>query len=231
MLCATIQLNEMHDMSANKYSLASIVSYLETVLRAVGQELPADVSMETRESLRERFRKASRLLARINAKQALAHDECAPSASSRFAWLGIGHRVSEHTGIDDVAGRQPHNCFAPSTTAARGAHANPWADFSFTPSNSTHQAELHRRPALPTSFAKAHPMLFDVAMRVAVDGFTCVYAAVMSLWSERHDVGNQPAAGKRQHHRRSALDRLSLALMRVALGFFGSHKVDARNNP
>jgi len=31
-------------------------------------------------------------------------------------------------------------------------------------------------------------------------------------------------------HRR-ATERLFVALMRFVLGFFGSHKVDARNNP
>jgi hypothetical protein len=38
-------------------------------------------------------------------------------------------------------------------------------------------------------------------------------------------------AETRQLKRRPSFDRLLQALMRFVAGFFGSHKVDARNNP
>ena len=71
----------------------------------------------------------------------------------------------------------------------------------------------------------------DAALRIGLAGPWSFFQAVMDSWLRRHDVVAKPSNAYKRPRRRHAIDRLFLALMRFVFGFFGSHKVDARNNP
>lgn len=221
-------------MTSGTYSLATTVSFLEAVVQAVDHEAAADTSTETRTSLRERFRRAVRLLKRFKATQDLRREGSSIAATSMLGWLEPSNCFSERSErgfFGDILSRQHHNYFASSPPAFPETQSSACADICFPPGFCASQSELDNRVALRPIFGEAPPTIFDAAMGVAVDGFMRVYAAVMDLWSRRHDVVSSSASNKRRPHRSRALDRLFLALMRFAFGFFGTHKVDARNNP
>lgn len=225
-LSITIELNEIHEMTPNAWSLSVTVSYLETLLEVVGEGRDAVARGESRESLRERFRKVLRQLKRFKAENEAEHAAWSLLVASHQStailpdWKpAIGRRPAAH----------PENVFTRNApTSSDDLLASTWSELYS--SSSPYTGRLGDLPAPVPFFSKAVATL-DVAIRVGRDGVTAVYAAVMALWSRRHDILKSDAAAKQQPRRRRSLDRLHLALMRFVFGFFGSHKVDARNNP
>lgn len=71
----------------------------------------------------------------------------------------------------------------------------------------------------------------DVALRIGRDGPVSFFESVLAYWARRHEVAPKTSSPDKRPRRRRAVDRLFLALMRFVFGFFGSHKVDARNTP
>lgn len=211
-------------MSSRSDSLSTTVSYLETVLEVMGHGRVVVVDPEeTRESLRERFRKVVRLLKRFRAEHGSEQGSLSPPvASLALGWvpLNIGVRVAVQA--NNVFTRQSQPSSAELLSRA-------WAEFYA--SSSAYTDRLDDPPTPAPFLAKARVGTLDVAIQVGIHGMTAVYAAVMDLWSRRHDFLTSDSAIKQQPRRRRALDRLFLALMRFVVGFFGSHKVDARNNP
>jgi hypothetical protein len=199
---------------SGSYSLSTAVSHLETVLEVMGQGRVGVASDETRASLRERFRKLLRLFKRFKA----SHHQASPLPDWGPANFGAG------------PASQPGNIFTRKAHPAGGELlTGTWAD-SYSPAR-LYTGRLDDLPAPAPVFAKAQVAKLAVAIQVGIDGMTAVCAAVMDLWTRRHDILKSDAAIKPPQHGRHALERLFLALMRFALGFFGSHKVDARNNP
>lgn len=213
---------------SGSYSLATTVAYLETVLEAMGQGRVAASPDASRESLRERFRKAVRLLKRFKAEHAAEHEA--------WSFLVASHQhlaspLPNWEPLTDGArpAPEPGNVFTRKAQPSRDdLLSGTWAEFCSA--SGLYAGRLDDLPTPVPFFAKTVAAL-DVAIRVGRDGVTAVYAAVMDLWSRRHDILKSDGAAKRQPRRRRSLDRLYLALMRFVFGFFGSHKVDARNNP
>jgi hypothetical protein len=213
---------------SGSYSLSTAVSHLETVLEVMGQGRVGVASDETRASLRERFRKLLRLFKRFKAEHdfeqqtwlmlVASHHQASPLPDWGPANFGAG------------PASQPGNIFTRKAHPAGGELlTGTWAD-SYSPAR-LYTGRLDDLPAPAPVFAKAQVAKLAVAIQVGIDGMTAVCAAVMDLWTRRHDILKSDAAIKPPQHGRHALERLFLALMRFALGFFGSHKVDARNNP
>jgi hypothetical protein len=71
----------------------------------------------------------------------------------------------------------------------------------------------------------------DVALRLDREGPESFFKTAMAYWARRHDVVVKPGSPDKRPRRRLAIDPLFQALMRFVFGFFGSNKVDARNNP
>ena len=218
-------------MASGNYSLATTVSFLEAVLRAVGHEPVVVASEETRESLRERLRSAVRLIKRFRVYGDLRLQGSSVASAPLLGWLGPGNCSSDQSSFCDIPSVQPYNCFTPNPPVSPETDFRSLADVYIAPGFYSPPSEIYERVSLTPFGARAPSTIFDVAMRVAVDGITCVLAAVMDIWSLRHHVVSSPSSDKRKSRRRRSLDRLFLALMRFAFGFFGSHKVDARNNP
>lgn len=217
-------------MVPGSYSLATTVSFLEAMLNAVGYQPLVDVEVGTRESLRERFRKSVRLLNRFRAEQAFDQDSWSISTILTPGYAAGVLRHDQQRRLCEGYSRLAGMCCATGALSVYEVQAGTYGDRSGLPRFYDSQVAFDDLAVSTPVYAKAPPTLFDVAMRVAVEGITSVYAAVMDLWSCRHD--DVPSAtSKKQPGRRRALDRFFLALMRFAFGFFGSHKVDARNNP
>lgn len=196
----------------NRSSLAATISSLEEVLVVVGQGYVATaVTDESRESLRERFRRVLRVLQRFQADAAAMQD-----ALSR---LPVSHRSA----------RQPDNVFTQKAQPS-GDELVRRTLAEFCSSSSLYAEGHHLLPASGPFFSKA-PATLDVAIQMSRDGMTAVVVALMDVWSRRHDILKSDAAPEQAPRRRRSLDRLYLALMRFDFGFFGSHKVDARNTP
>lgn len=213
-------------MTSNTYSLANTVSFLEAMLDAMGERHAVVASEECRESLRERFRRVVRLLKRLRAKHDLEQEAWSllvashHSASALPDWdpLTIGEHLPP----------QPENVFTRKSQPSNDEQlTGPWARFYSL--SRLYAGRLNDLPAPVPFLAKVARL--DVAIQVGRAGVTAFYVAVMDLWSRRHDILKSDAAIQQQPRRRRSIDRLFLALMRFVVGFFGSHKVDARNIP
>ncbi|EHR69532.1 hypothetical protein BurJ1DRAFT_0650 [Burkholderiales bacterium JOSHI_001] len=197
------------------------------MLDVAGHGRGTAASDDTRESLRVRFRKVTRLLRRWKAE---VDEKQADWSVSEFAGLSyldgvkllLVNAARQPLALDNVFTQRPQ----PATFEAL---LGGWT--CLTPPLTNHgTSRLDAQPAPVPFFAKAVAVL-DVAIRVGHYGLTAVHAAVMDLWSRRHVIPKSDVAQTRQPRQRRAIDRLCLALMRFVVGFFGSHKVDARNNP
>ena len=230
-LSRRIQLNEIDEMSHTS-SLAVVVPVLETMLDVAGHGQGAAASDDTRESLRVRFRKVTRLLRRWKAEVDGKHaawsvSELAASNQDGLSYLDglkllLANAARQPLALDNVYTQRPQ----PATFEAL---LGGWTCLS-PPLTNHGTGRLDALPAPAPFFAKAVAVL-DVAIRVGHHGLTAVHAAVMDLWSRRHVIPKSDVAQTQQPRQRRAIDRLCLALMRFVVGFFGSRKVDARNNP
>jgi hypothetical protein len=70
-----------------------------------------------------------------------------------------------------------------------------------------------------------------MALTVGLEGVERLLQRMEESWDRRHDAGSSPQYRIRSPKRRSAIDRLRMALLRFVGGFFGTHKLDERNNP
>ena len=194
-------------MAANTYSLDATVSFLESVLGVVGHAPPAEPA-STREALRKRFRKLKRLYEKLE----------------RDVWPGAAPMPSAPDAVvvaDFYVSSQPlfvQGSYAMSTRVSLLSGGNEvdevasgWATPPFLGGNALTQ--------------------LDVALRFTREGPESFFDTVMAYWARRHDVVVKPGSPDKRPERRFAITRLFQALMRFVFGFFGNHKVDARNNP
>lgn len=212
---------------SGSYSLATTVSFLERMLEVVGKGCVVAVTDTSRESLRARFRKAVRLLNRFKAEHESEQMDWSLLVASHHSASSLRvYQASLPISVRQVA--QPGNVFTrKSQPASEELRFCGRAELCSSLSIAEHLDDL---PAPAPFFAKTVATL-DLAIRMGHDGLTGVYVAVIDLWSRRHDIRRSDAAKQQQPRHRRFVDRLYLALMRFVFGFFGSHKVDARNNP
>jgi hypothetical protein len=204
---------------------------METMLHVAGHGQGATASEDTRESLRVRFRNATRQLRRwkseVDSKQAdLQLSVVALSNREGMSYLSgleliLANGARQRSALDDF--------FAERRQAAN--HEAFFRDLTGSSPFLTDRG-TDRLASLPARapFTKALEPL-DVAISVGHHGLTAVYATVMDLWSRRHVIPRSDASKTQQPRQRRSIGRLCLALMRFVVGFFGSRKVDARNNP
>ena len=184
-------------MSANAYSLESVVSFLESTLGSFGMpksEEPAEGRLE----LRRRYRQMQK------AAERLSRESLQPPSRYWERYPGLDQdpesMVSRLYGADSTIGSERGY-----DVAYPPGHCSPFvADTQVTQLNS--------------------------ALRIAFGGLTTFFRSVVDSWSRSLEV-DRPGSNPSRPLRRLADDRLYLALMRFVFGFFGSHKVDARNNP
>lgn len=208
--------------------LAVVIPVLETMLHVAGQRQGAGASDDTRESLRARMRRLQDRMKQWRAE----HSEFEARSSLLADTRRSASPVVESWFPLAIAARpaQPDNVFTLRPQPAKLQAL--FGDFTGTSLTlMDHGAgRLGRMPARAPFFDKVVEAL-DIALRIGQYGLTAVYTAVMDLWFHRHDVPGAAAGQAQQPRQRRAIECLCLAMMRFVVGFFGSRKVDARNNP
>jgi hypothetical protein len=193
-------------MASNTYPLHAMVSFLEAALSVSGRALP-DAASSSRKALKKRLCKLRHLSEQLHEKGVWsASATSAPVVTTRAG--NVTARPTFMQGSYAVSTRVVSLCTGgyDIDEALAGWTAPPFL-------GDTRATEL------------------DVALRIERDGPQSFFESVMAYWERRHQVTAKAASPDKRPRRRLALDRLFLALMRFILGFFGSHKVDARNNP
>jgi hypothetical protein len=217
-------------------TLAVVVPVLETVvLYFAGHGRQAEAPDDTRESLRVRLRKATQLLRRWQAEvdgdqaewplSVVTGPNQGPMSYLDGAKLILANGARQSSALDNI--------FTPRSRPAQAVKPKSFFDDMTGSSVLLMDHSTGRQGGLPARapFATKAAAALDVAIQVGQHGLTAAYTAVMDLWFSRHDVPKSDAAKTQQPRQRRAIERLCLALMRFVVGFFGSHKIDARNNP
>lgn len=203
-------------MSRNAYPLRSIVFFMETSLTAMGEQTPATASVSSRGELRARFRGLARL---FKEKKRQAD----PQTWSRIADFATDSQPKRDSGCFEacqgVWGEEKSTavCVSSSDSVFR----RPDLVAEPTPNFSKSLFVAYTQAALPSS----------VTAKLRLEGVTEFFLAVMELWARRHDAVSPADLKKQPPRRQRAVERLCEAVMRYVFGFFGSHKVDARNTP
>jgi hypothetical protein len=207
------------------YTLEATVSFLETTLSAWGEPSSVEKEPWTREELRKRYRKLLRIFRRLNAEQGqydTFSSRPAEPAPVDYFWPGLTPSSGHH------GAASPSDIFFVQGSIALETRIDPMlSDVNGSPFDVDVVAMLRPAPFL----ANTQISRLNTALWLGREGVVSVFEAAMDFWSRRHDIVAKPANPDKRPRRRRAIDRLFLALMRFAFGFFGSHKVDARNNP
>ena len=196
-------------MSANDYSLQSVVAFLEASLSSCFGVSKGDEAPEGRLALRRRYRELKKLAKRISRDS--RDTVLAPPWFLQNTIPGAVEAAPPPIGLYGLS------IFA-ATAESRSLHSWSGRDLRY--------ASGHISPLVADT--QATPI--DSALRIAFGGLSAFFYAVADSWSRSLSV-EAPASIASRPLRRPADDRLYLALMRFVFGFFGSHKVDARNNP
>lgn len=192
-------------MASNTYSLSALVLFLEAALSAMGHAQPSEPT-STRRPLKTRFRKLRRLYERLLRDSDWPVRACVALTTDSGCSTSGAYLQGSFSNSTRVVGLLPSNCDVDEVLVGVGSAALPWR----------HQG---------------HAFRLDVALRLDREGPESFFESLMSYWALRHKVVTKTASPDKRSRRRRALDRLFMALMRSVFGFFGSHKVDARNNP
>jgi len=210
---------------STSYTLEATVSFLETTLSPWSEPPAVEKEPWTREELRQRYRKLMRIFRRLHAE----HGQCDTFSSRLAEPAPVDHFWS---GLTPSSGQQdagsPSKIFLVQGSFALETRIDPMlSDVYGSPFDVDVVAMLRPAPFL----ANTQITRLNTALWLGREGVVSVFEAAMDFWSRRHDIVAKPANPDKRARRRRAIDRLFLALMRFAFGFFGSHKVDARNNP
>jgi hypothetical protein len=201
-------LTKLTNVTTNTYSLNTMASYLESILDAMGYaQLAAPAS--TREARRKRFRKLNRIFKGLVAREVCFGAAPIPSASDAVF------------GAEGFVISQP--LCLPGSYAMSTRVSQPPGGYDID--------KVAASRATPPFLGDTRFTRLDVALRLDREGPESFFETVMAYWARRHDVVVKPGSPDKRPRRRLAIDRLFQALMRFAFGFFGSNKVDARNNP
>lgn len=188
-------------MASNTYSLDTMVSFLEAALSAAGHAQPA-AATSSRGALKKRFRELKQRYERL-------------LMPSRDAGLPVAPAPEDRIG----SGVFLQGSYAYSTCVVG------------LPAGVYDVDEVLTSWTAPPFLGDTRATQLDVALRIDRNGPESFFESLMAYWAHRHEVTAKKASPDKRPRRRRALDRLFLALMRFVFGFFGSHKVDARNNP
>lgn len=191
-------------MTTNTYPLGTMVSFLESMLTAFGHAQPS-AGESTRSALRKRLRELTRLSERLLKRE--------PSDAPPLFTSDIENGANCNSSL------LLQGSYATSTRLVR------------VPVDVCDIDEVIVGWETPPFLGDVRTTRLDVALRIDRDGRASFFESVMAYWARRHDVADKASSSDKRPRRRRALDRLFLALMRFVFGFFGSHKVDARNNP
>ena len=196
--------------------LQSAVYFLEATLSSCGMTLE-DEAVQTREALRKRYRQLMKAAGRISrddfssssAPLRFCLSEPAPEPEARSATGRMGTFVSEASCTIDVDARGI--VVMTPTKETRAA-----SSLDVVPPN------LWLPNATAPLLASTRVTQLDAALRIGLAGRSL---SSRSQWSP-HNGPNQ------RESRRSAEPHAPFpGAMYFVFGFFGSHKVDARNNP
>lgn len=199
-------LTRFTNVASNTYSLDAMVSFLEAALSAAGHAQPA-AATSSRGALKKRFRELKQRYEQL-LQQGLWSAGAVPSPIVA-------------TTSDDIRDAPffMQGSYSYSTRVV-GPRAGGYDVDKVVDSWAT-----------PPFLGSTRATQLDVALRIDRDGAESFFESVMANWARRDEVTAKTASPDKRPRRRRALDRLLLALMRFVRGFFGSHKVDARNNP
>lgn len=197
-------------MSANVYSLQSVVAFLEASLSSCFGVSKGDEAPEGRVELRKRYRELRKIAKRLSR-------DSSETVSEPSEWWFVRNTVP---GAIEVTPQIDLGRLSIFAADAETRSDDSWSG-SYLRYGSGHISPL-------VADTQATPL--DSALRIAFGGLRSFVWAVTDSWSRSLSV-EAPACIASRPLRRLADDRLYLALMRFVFGFFGSHKVDARNSP
>jgi hypothetical protein len=194
-------LTRLTKLASNTYSLETMVSFLEAALSSAGHAQPA-AATSSRGALKKRFRELRLRYERLLMPSWDAGLPVVPAPEDRIS-----------------SGVFLQGSYACSTCVVG------------LPADVCDVDEVLTSWVAPPLVGSTRATRLDVALRIDRDSPESFFESLMTYWARRHEVTAKTVSPDKRPRRRRALDRLFLALMRFVFGFFGSHKVDARNNP